>query len=254
MAASIIQQVKNSAAYQVSPLSLTLKSTTTAGSYLVVIVEAQKSGYPYASGSIAANTSAPIVTDDKGSTYTLVDKIVSVSQDTGVQPDAAGYFPSAYIYVSSAAVTAGAQTISVGAFYPDEYTSPIQPGGNPASPPVVNGRPVFDGGLHAQAFEVAGLATGVDVHAHGISVSGSNPLGPNLITGTGAGITFEVGVLIDSSTLISDVNSIQQHSSILYGGSTHFVVQSRITTGATASAGFGNALFYSGGVVAVALK
>ena len=254
MAASIRQQAKNSTPYQVNPLAVTLPAVTAASSYLVVVVEAQKSGYPYASGSIAAQTTAPVLTDNKGNLYTLVDSFVSLSQDTGIQPDAAGYFPSAYIYVSSAAATAGTQTVSVAAFYTDEYNSP------PASP-TVNGRAVFDGGLHAQVFEVAGLATGVDVHGHTTVVGGvvtsppsSNPLGANLIDTTAAGIVFEVGVLIDSSTLIAASSAIQQHSSILWGGSTHFVVQSTITGGATESAGFTNALLYTGGVVAVGLK
>lgn len=258
MAASIVQQAKNSTAYQVNPLNVTLPAKTTAGSRVVVVVEAQKSGYPFASGSIVSNTPAPIVTDDQGTTYTLVDNFVGLSQDvpvdsggTGVQPDAAGYYPSAYIYISSTTVT-GAQNVYVAAFYPDAIVSPVH---------SINGRPVFDGGLHAQAFEVAGLSTGVDVHAHTTVVGGtvtspptSNPLGASIVTSTAAGIIFEVGILIDSSTLISNANSIQQFSQILYGGTTHFVVQSRITTGVTANGGFGNALFYTGGVVAVGLK
>lgn len=256
MALSILQTVKNSSAYQVNPLAVTLKAATTAGSYVVVVVEAQKSGYPYAFGDIASNTTAPIVTDNKGTVYTLVDSIVGISQDaynsppvTSV-PDAAGYFPSAYIYVSNAAVTAGAQTISVAAFYPDKPTSPPAAG----SPPTLLGRPVFDGGLHAQAFEVAGVTTGVDQHGH-VAAGATTPLGAALFTTSAvAGLIFEVGVLMDSSTLISDASAIQRHSSILYGGSTHFVVQSTVTLGATANAGFLNALKYTGGVVAVALK
>ena len=253
MSISIVQTAKNQSAYQVQPLSVTLKAATTALSYLAVVVEAQKSGYPFASGSIVSNTPSPTVTDDKGTVYTLVDKIVSIAQDPGQvtsppttpgQPDAAGYFQSAYIYVSSTAVTAGAQNVYVSAFYPDEVLSP-----------PVNGRPVFDGGLHAQVFEVAGLSTGVDQHSNGVVYAPTNPnLGPNLITTTGAALIIEVGVLLDSAALVSNTNSVQQHASILYGGSSHFVVQTRLVGSATASTGFGNALLYSGGVVAVSLK
>src|ERR1035441_7183013 len=158
MAVSIVQKAMNKSSYQVQPLVATLPSKSTSGSFIVVVVEAQKSGYPFATGSINSNTTAPIVTDDKGNTYTLVDKIVGLSQDAlssppVTVPDASGYYPSLYIYVSGttatgAAATTGTQNIALAAFYPDEVTSPIQPGGNLGSPPVVNGRPVFDGGLH----------------------------------------------------------------------------------------------------------
>lgn len=249
MSISIVQTAKNQSAYQVQPLPVTLKAATTAGSYIAVAVEAQKSGYPYASGSIAANTTAPTITDDKGNVYTLVDSLVSLAQDSGIiQPDAAGYFQSIYFYVSNAPAAAGTQTISVGAFYTDEYNSP------PLSPPVI-GRPVFDGGLHAQAFEVAGLSSGVDQHGNGAVYAPTNTsLGPNLLTTSGAAVIFEVGVLLDSAALITNVNATQQHAAIIYGGSSHFVVQSTLVGGATASAGFTNNLKYSGGVVAVSLK
>ena len=256
MALSILQQVKNSAAYQVEPLKATLPSKTTAGSYIAVVVEAQKSGYPYAYGDIAGNTTAPIVTDDKGTVYTLVDSLIGISQDAFNSPplanipDAAGYFPSAYIYVSSTAVTVGAQTVSVAAFYPDEPMSPPAAG----SPPTLLGRPVFDGGIHVQAFEVAGVGTGVDQHGK-VGASAVTPIGASLFTTSAvAGLILEVGVLMDSSALISNSNSIQQFAGTLQNGSSHFVVQTRITTGATANTGFANALKYTGGVVAVALK
>jgi hypothetical protein len=250
MALSILQHVKNSAAYQVEPLKATLPSKTTAGSYIAVVVEAQKSGYPYAFGDIASKTTAPTITDDKGTVYNLVDSLVGISQDAYNSPpllnvpDAAGYFPSAYIYVSNAAVTVGAQSVSVGAFYTDEVLSP----------PLTQGRPVFDGGIHVQAFEVAGVTTGVDKHGK-VGATAVTPIGASLFTTSAvAGLIIEVGVLMDSSTLITDSNSVQQFSSTLHNGSSHFVVQTRVTSGATANAGFLNALKYTGGVVAVALK
>jgi hypothetical protein len=255
MAISVVQTAKNSSAYQVKPLTVTLPAGTAASSYLVVVVEAQKSGYPYNLGSLGANIPNPIITDDKSNIYTTVDSVVGVTQEvtSGVlSPDAAGYFPSAYVYITAAAT--GTQNVSVAAFYPDEYTSPIQPGGNLASPPNVNGRPVFDGGTNVQVFELAGVTTGVDKHGHG-TYSNVTPIGAGLFTTSAiAGLILEVGLLIDSSTIITDSNSTSQHSSILGGGSTHFVVQTRITTGATANAGFGNALKYSGAVVAVSVK
>jgi hypothetical protein len=254
MAISVVQKAKNFSAYQVKPLTVTLPAGTTAGSYLAVVVEASKSGAPFNLGSFGAHIPNPIVTDDKSNVYTTVDSIVGVSQEAnGINnPDASGFFPSAYIYVVAAAT--GTQNISIGAFYPDEYISPIQPGGNLASPPNVNGRPVFDGGLHAQVFEVAGLATGVDVHGHGTTY-GSTPLGAGLFTTSAvAGIIIEAGILIDSATISPDtnVNSVLQYSQRL--NASTFMVQTRITGGAVTNAGFGNALKYGGAVVGVALK
>jgi hypothetical protein len=251
MAASIVQKAQNFSNYQVKPLTVTLPAGTTAGSYLVVVVQAQKSGNPFNVGSLNAKTPNPIVTDDKSNIYTTVDSIVGVTQEvtSGLnQPDASGYYPSAYVYVTAAAT--GTQSVSLAAFYPDAAISPIQPNGNLASPPNVNGRPVFDGGFHAQVFEVAGLSTGVDVHAHG--TSNASALGASLITTSAAAIIFEVGVLIDSSTLAPAATSVLQFSSAL--NSSHSVVQTRIVGSATASAGFTNALRYTGAVVAVSLK
>jgi hypothetical protein len=251
---SIVQKAKNFSSYQVAPLKVTLPAGTTAGSYLAVVVEAAKSGSPFNVGSVSAHIPNPIVTDDKSNVYTTVDSLVNISQETGglLQPDLSGFFPSAYIYVVAAAT--GTQTVSIGAFYPDEVISPIQPNGNLASPPNVNGRPVFDGGLHAQVFEIAGLSTGVDVHGHG-STYGTTPLGAGLFTtSASAGIIIEAGILIDSATISPDgnVNSVLQYSQRL--NASTFLVQTRITGGAVTNAGFGNALKYTGGVVAVALK
>jgi hypothetical protein len=249
MPISIVQQAKNSTAYQVGPLDVTLPAKTSANSYLVVVVEAQKSGYPFGFGSII--TPSPIVTDDKSNLYGVpVDKFVQLSQDAigTYNPDAAGYFPSAYIYVAPAA--ANTQKVSIAAFYPDEYTSPLQAGLQ--SPPVVNGRAVFDGGIHAQVFEVAGLNTGVDVHQY--TYGTTTNLGASLITTSAAAIIFEVAVLIDSSAISAGTNATLQHSGILHGGSSHFIVQSRIVGSALASSGFSNPIQYKGGVVAVSLK
>jgi hypothetical protein len=252
---SIVQTAKNSSAYQVQPLTVTLPAKTTAGSYLVVVVEAQKSGSPYNFGSIGAHTPNPIITDDKGNIYTLVDDSVNNTQEVTsglLQPDASGFFPSAYVYVSSTAAATGTQNISLAAFYPDEYTSPIQPNGNLSSPPIADGRPIFDGGIQAQVFEVANLSSGLDAHGHSISYSAT--LGAGIITSAVAAIIFEVGVLIDSSALTTNTNSTLQHAGIIGGGSSHYVIQTRVVSSATANTGFGNALRYTGSVVAVSLK
>lgn len=250
MAISIVQKSKNYSAYQVAPLAVTLPSPTTIGSYLVVVVGSQKSGSPYNLGSLGAHIPNPILTDNKSNIYTTVDSAVGISQETNglLVPDASGYFSSAYIYVTAAA--ANTQTVSVAAFYPDEYVSPLQPGGNLASPPNVNGRPVFDGGLHAQVFEVAGLTTGVDVHGH--TTSNSATLGASLITSTAAALILEAGILIDSHSLGNNVNATLQYSNSL--GSSSFTTQTRIVGSATASGGFSNALRYTGSVVAISLK
>jgi hypothetical protein len=251
MSISIVQKAKNFSTYQVKPLTVTLPAPTQASSYLVVVVEAAKSGSPFNVGSVGAHIPNPIVTDDKSNVYTTVDSLVNMSQEAGglLQPDMAGFFPSAYVYVVAAAT--GTQAISIGAFYPDEAISPVQP--NLASPPTVNGRPVFDGGLHAQVFELAGVGTGVDVHSHGLTY-GTTPLGAGLFTTTASGIIIEVGILIDSATIAPDtnVNSVFQYSQRL--NASTFMVQTRITGGAVTNAGFGNALKYGGGVVAVSLK
>jgi hypothetical protein len=251
MAISVLQKSKNFSNYQVKPLTVTLPAATTAGSYLVVIVEAQKSGSPFNAGSIGAHTPNPIVTDNKSNIYTTVDSIVNISQETNgiLQPDASGYFSSAYIYVTAAA--AGTQSVQLGAFYTDEVISPIQPNGNLASPPNLNGRPVFDGGIHAQVFEVAGLNTGVDVHGH-LASSYAAALGAGLITSSATAIIFEAGILVDSSSLAPGVGATSQYAQSL--NSSHYVVQSTLVTGATAAAGFGNSLRYTGAVVAVSLK
>jgi hypothetical protein len=269
MAVSILQSAKNISSYQVQPLVVTLPSPSTTGSFIAVVVEAQKSGYPFSTGSISANTPQPIVTDNEGNTYTLVDKIVGLSQDSlssppVTVPDASGYYPSLYVYVSGttttgAAATAGTRSIALAAFYPDEVTSPLQPGGNLGSPPLVNGRPVFDGGLVAQVFELAGVGTGVDQHGHA-TTSGSTPLGASIFTTSAvAGLILEVGVLLDSSSVGSYTTSpptspFQQYSGSIASSSSYFSVQTTTTTGATLNPGFSNFLKYTGGVVAVAFK
>ncbi len=250
MPISIVQSAKNSTAYQVNPLVVTLPHKTTAGSYLAVIIEAQKSPYPYNTGVLAANTPPPTIKDDKSNTYTLVDKIVNVVQDAtsgsppvpDSQTDASGYFPSLYIYVSSAAATVNTQNISISAFHPDVIVSP----------PVVNGRPVFNGGLQAQVFEIAGLSTGVDVH--GNTQGTGIHLGSSLITTSATALILEVGVLLDSGALTIGTGATSQYQAIIYGGSSHYVVQTTAVTGATASSGFKNPLLYKGAVVAVSLK
>ena len=258
MAISIVQSARAVNQYPGQPVQVTLPAAITAGSYLVVCVEAAKTGYPYGYSSLSANTPNPIVIDNKGAiSYTLVDSLKLLSQDalssppTSYSTDMSGYFPSAYVYIGNSAATAGTQTVSVAAFYQDEVTSPLQV--NTACPPVVSGRPVFDGGINVQVCEVAGLSTGVDQHAHINTQSAT--LGAGLITTSAAAIIFELGILIDSSTVVVNTNSTLQHSqNIGHSSSSHFILQTRIVGGSTASTGFGNALQYPGGVIAASFK
>ena len=258
MSISIVQSARAVNQYPGQPVQVVLPAAITAGSYLVVVVEAAKTGFPYGYSSLSTNTPNPIVTDNKGAvTYTLVDSLKLLSQDALNSPpssfsaDASGYFPNGYIYVGNGAATAGTQTVSVAAFYQDVVTSPLQTA--TSCPPVVSGRPVFDGGINVQVYEIAGLSTGVDQHGHINSQAAT--LGASLITTSAAAVIFELGILIDSSTLVANSNSTLQHTqSIGHSSSSHFVLQTRIVGGSTASTGFGNALQYPGGVVAVSLK
>lgn len=262
--ATIIQKANNSVAYQNKPLVATLSNGTTAGSHLAVVVEAQKSGYPFNVGSLNANTTIPTVVDNKGNTYTLVRSIVNQTQEVGsspvlVSPDSAGYFPSLYVFVSTGAVTAGTQSVSVGSFYSDEYASPplSPPTFSPPyvySPPVASlmtqGRPVFDGGIQAQVFEVAGVSSLASSSFGSANVAA---LGQNLLNASG--VILEAAILIDSSAIVpASPAAVLEYSGTLYGGSSHFIVQVTTTTPSILSAGFTNSLRYTGAVIAVALS
>jgi len=252
MAISIVQQAKNTVAYQVKPLVVTLPSGTTASSRLAVVVEAQKTGYPFNVGSLNANTTTPTITDDQGNTYTLVRSIVNQTQEVGsspliTSPDASGFFPSLYVFVSSGAVVAGTKNISVGAFYTDEILSP--PGGSPPQ----NGRPVFDGGIAAQVFEVAGLSSGVTASNYGSASVAA--LGAGLINSVGANGKFvlEAALLVDSSAISPAATATLQDTVSIYGGSSSYIIQTTLVNSG-ASAGFANPLQYSGAVIAIAMS
>lgn len=244
MAISIVQQAKNTEFYPITTLVATLPVGTTASSFLAVVVEAQKTGYPFNVSNLNANTTLPTITDDKGNTYTLVRSIVNQTQETnGVSsPDSAGFYPSLYVYISSGAVTAGTRNIFVSSFYPDELN---------ASPPI-GGRPVFDGGMAVQVFELAGVTTGVTASNYGSA--NVVALGSGLITSSGANGNFvlEAAILVDSATIVPAATATLQDTGNIYGGSSWFMVQTTSSnTGGTV--GFTNSLQYTGGVIAVVL-
>ena len=250
MAVSILQTAKNRTAYPEVPLDVVLPVPTTAGSLLVALIFAQKTGYPFNVGDIVTQTTTPGVINDKWDTLTLVDDVVDLSQEIGfsppiMEPDVSGYFPS--IYVFSGVATTGAQKVSAASFYPDEVLSP------PLSPPFIGTRPVFDGGMEMVVLEVAGYQTGVE--AHGNTYSNSATLGASLITpGFNNELVIEAGLLIDGSSIIPPASATYIYSGSMPAGSSSWIVQSTLQTTKAATSGFTNPIQYSGAVVTLAIK
>jgi len=252
MSIAIRQKSKNAVVYQVKPFGVTFASPTLAGSYILVIFEGQKSGFPYPYASLTAATLAPTISDDKSDVFTQVTQIINLSQEVGivyspplaipaVVPDAAGFFPSAFVFLTAA--TIGTTAITAAAFCPDEVTSP----------PLVGGRAVYDGGVQMQAYEITGMTTGVDQKG---TVSGNSAtIGASLITpGSANELVVEVLMLMDSSTLSAGTGATLQDVGAFLGGASFWAVDTTIQTSAVASAGFLNPLRYTGGVIAVSLK
>ena len=247
MAISILQKAKNAIVYQVNATNIKFPNVTTAGSYILVVVEGQKSGFPYSYSALAANTLTPTVYDDKSNTYTLAGYVKNAIQEPtsgATQPDLAGFFPSVYVFLAPA--TAGTQKISVAAFYPAEITSPVQ----------VGGRAVYDGGLQVQMYEIAGLSTGVDSGATGTLTVNSNAatLGGGVTPSGNNELVVEALALIDSSAFKNATTATLQDVGAFLGGASYWGVQTTIQTTAAASSGFSNPLRYAGAVVTVVLK
>ena len=219
MAIAIRQKSKNSVVYQVKPTSVVFASPTLASSRILVIFEGQKSAFPYPFSSLTSETLAPTVSDDKSDVFTQVTQIVNLTQETGVSypsgsasppavvPDAAGFFPSAFVFLTAA--TTGTTTVTASAFYPDEVTSP----------PLVGGRAVYDGGVQMQAYEITGMTVGVDQKG---TVSGNSAtLGASLITpGSANELVVEVLMLMDSSALSSGTGATLQDVGAFLGGAS----------------------------------
>ena len=244
MPISIIQKSRNHTFYQEVPLTVTLPSPTTAGSKLIVVVFGGKSAYPFNVKDLITETLNPTVSDDKSDSFTQVTQIVGLSQEANdsppTAPDVSGYYLNAYVF--SATATTGAQVVSVAAFYPDIVLSP----------PMVQGRPVFNGGMSVEVFEIGGLISGVTGNA--TYVGEENPLGNNILTpGSANSLVLEAGMLIDSSCIDPDSKATLQYTGRFPDGSSYYAVQTTQQTSAAANAGFGNPVSYGGGVIAVSL-
>jgi hypothetical protein len=252
----IVQKSKNAAVYQVQPLKVVLPAGTAAGSQLLVIIEGQKSGFPFGWSALNAQTTAPVVSDDKANVYAKIGSIINVSQEVAntvalsppfsppvlanspplVQPDSSGFFPSVFAFTTTA--TTGTRTISIGAFYDDEFHSPPV-----LSPPQVGGRAVYDGGIQVQVYELAGGSVTATASATGINLI--------LLAAKTASLVFEVIVMLDSSAFSPNrvnADTVVVDSGAFLGGSSSWAVQA---TTSGAAVGFKNPQQYPGAVLSI---
>ena len=266
MSISILQKSKNFTVYPEIPLQVVLPNAVTAGSYLVVVVFGHRTPNPFNTNALSTVTVHPVVYDDMFDTFTLIDDVVNLYQELSVSPpiaapDASGYFPSVYTFVAK---------VVYGSFSPPVYSHIVtvtDPGlaanSSPpiSSPPYALGRPIFDGGLEAVVFEIAGLGTGVT--AHGNVTGDGNPLGHGLVTpGSTNSLVLEIGILMDSTTISPAPGSVSpplyagtiQYTDSYPAGSSSWIIQSTLQTTARTSSGFLNPIEYAGGVVALVLK
>jgi len=254
MALSIRQKAKNYTIYPEIPLNVILPNAVAANSFLAVLVFAHRTPDSFNVLYLDAETIAPNVFDDKTDTFTLQDKVVNLSQESGtfspplsppiVSPDVSGYFPSVYVFTAPA--TVGAQKVTI-----------VDPGNSnagspPFAPPIEYGRPVFDGGIEAVVYEIAKpTSISVDKHAH--ATSNETPLVAAL-TPTGINeFLLEAAILMDSTALVPASTATLLDSGSFPAGSSSWVVQGTVQTAAVAASGFGNPVKYVGGIVAVAL-
>ena len=259
MSISILQKSKNYTVYPETPLKVVLPAAVTAGSKLAVLVMGHRTSYAFNVSSLATETVAPVIYDDKFDAFSLIDSVVNLSQETGssppiVSPDASGNYPSIYAFFASA--TTGAQAVSiVDAGLAASSSPPVN------SPPIALGRPVFDSGLEAVVFEIAGLSSGVTGHAH--ATGDASALGYGILTpGSASSLVLELGMLIDSFSISPFPGSTSppipaaflEYSSRFPAGSSSWVIQTTQQTAAEPNGGFANPIEYVGGVVALALK
>jgi len=264
MALSIKQTAKNYTVYPEVPLDVQLQSGTTAQSLLVVFVFAQQTGSYQNYAQLAPETAPPLVYTDKGDLLTQTDQVLNIPQEVGyasfsppdpnaiASPDASWNFPSVYLFTG--APTAGAKHVYIvdGGL---GNTSPAM-----SSPPEADwpaGRPVFDGGIKAFAFEVAGKYSGTGqtaVDKHGTVSGNSTTIGAGLFTPTNDDeLVLEAGVLLDSSAIGLGTGATYQHSADYPAGSSSYLVQSTLQSTKAANAGFSNPIDYAGAAIAVAL-
>lgn len=253
MSISILQTAKNHTVYPEIPLVVTLPAAVTAGSYLAVIVFGQRTANPFntlALGTTINNIAvAPAIKDDRSATltdtFTLRDSIVNLSQELGssppiISPDASGYFPSVYTFLTSTAATAGVKNITI-----------TDPGNNVSlSPPIAYGRPVFDGGLYAVVIEIAGTSSGFDKAGHATGIVRN--IGASIFTPTSNNsIVIESGIMMDSSSISPVSPAVLQHTNKFPAGSSQWVVVTTIQTSKLANGGFSNPIEYAAGVSAL---
>lgn len=265
MALSIRQKAKNYTVYPIVPLKVALPAASVANSLLAVLVIGQRTPYNFNEDLLVTETVAPVVKDDVGNTYTQQNQIVDIYTELStsppvVSPDASGYFPSLYLFTSPAtaggspAVQPSTITVTDAGLY-----------GTAQSPPTL-GRPVFDGGITAIAFEIAGKYTGSGqtvVDKTAISETAHAALGAGILVPTNnSELVLELGVLIDSSAIGLGAAGIspptvaaayQDSGNIAASGSSYWLIQSTLHGAEKdTSAGFSNPIQYAGGVLAVA--
>ena len=159
MALSIRQKAKNYTVYPIVPLKVALPAASVANSLLAVLVIGQRTPYNFNEDLLVTETVAPVVTDDVGNVYTQQNQIVDLYTELStsppvVSPDASGYFPSVYLFTSPA-TPGGSPAVQPSTI----YVTDAGLYGTAQSPPTL-GRPVFDGGITALGFEIAGKYTG----------------------------------------------------------------------------------------------
>lgn len=170
---TLVQSSKNSSVYPTSPLNLVLKTGTTAGNALIIAVEGAKTTSPYPLAGLNSATSAPTVKDDKGNTYTAIESQINYDGDLG-------YFVSVFLY-HAINVQAGITTLTV-------------------TNADANGRPTYNHGLSAQAYEFSGIATAAALDGHASQKTSATTSHSGTITPTAAGdLQFVLGAFRKSS-------------------------------------------------------
>ena len=259
MAISILQVAQGNTVYPEIPLTITFPAVITSGSKIAVVVFGNSTGGPFNTSVLDTEVTAPTVTDALNTgvaatdTFTEIDHIDNLYQEIGsvlsspplVSPDLSAYFLSGYTYYC-ASLTANVQSVVItdAAF----YAATALP------------RAAHDGGFAAIALEIAGAnASPLDQHS---TVTGDTAtLGVSLITpGANSALTIEAGMLMDSSSLVPGTKPTG--STVLYtfsdrfpAGSSFWTVQVTLQAASeTATSGFANPIYYTGGVLAFSLK
>ena len=289
MAISVKQKAKNAVVYQVQPMTVTLPATSAAtGSQIVVVVQGAKNAYPYPYGgntgasqsvpgvdstnrlgSALAVTPAPVISDNGGNTYTQIGYVRNYRQSgygtTGAyNPDDSFLYPSVWAFVGNSSGNTGStgawpmSAVTIGAFYPDGSSASAGQGAS-------GSRPVYDGGLSAEVYEIAGVTTGIAAGSGAVTSgttgsSTASPLGVNLVTAaTGGSLAVESLILIDSSVFSPGATGTGEYilssdTGPFLGGSSYWANVLSLIGGASGSNGFNNPLSYSGAVMAFFLR